>query len=69
MRCSCCDRNLNDYESTIRYAESGEFADLCNRCRTTMDGVKFFSRRDLEPNSLSPQDVEDYEENEDDETP
>ena len=32
MRCLSCDRKLNDYESTRKYASSGTFVDLCNRC-------------------------------------
>lgn len=32
MRCLSCDRKLNDYESTRKYASSGDFVDLCNRC-------------------------------------
>lgn len=32
MRCICCDRNLSDYESTLRHAETLEFLDTCNKC-------------------------------------
>jgi len=32
MRCLSCDRKLSDYESTRKYASSGTFVDLCNRC-------------------------------------
>ena len=32
MRCLACDRKLTDYESTRKYASSGTFVDLCNRC-------------------------------------
>lgn len=32
MRCSCCNRNLNDYESTLRHAETGAFLDTCLKC-------------------------------------
>ncbi len=32
MRCVCCDKNLNDYESTRRHAITGEFLDMCNGC-------------------------------------
>ncbi len=31
MRCIACDCNLNDFESTRKFA-SGGFIDLCNRC-------------------------------------
>jgi hypothetical protein len=32
MRCLSCDRKLSDRESTRKYASSGTFVDLCNRC-------------------------------------
>ena len=32
MRCQCCDRNLSDYESTLRHPETKEFLDICNKC-------------------------------------
>jgi hypothetical protein len=32
MRCSCCNKNLSDYESTLRHPETKEFLDICNKC-------------------------------------
>lgn len=32
MRCKACDKMLNDFESTRKGRESGEFVDLCNQC-------------------------------------
>lgn len=32
MRCQCCNRNLNNYESTLRHPETNEFLDICMRC-------------------------------------
>ena len=32
MRCYCCNRNLSDYESTLRHPETGEFLDTCRKC-------------------------------------
>lgn len=37
MRCYCCDRNLSDYESTLRSAISGQFLDTCKRCLQDLD--------------------------------
>ena len=37
MRCSACNKNLTDFEST-RKTEDGNFLDLCNSC-ATMSGV------------------------------
>lgn len=36
MRCLSCDKNLSDFESTRKYAESGQFVDLCNSCFKTI---------------------------------
>ena len=35
-RCRSCDRVMNDFEMTRRYAESLEFVDLCNKCISTI---------------------------------
>ena len=32
MRCLACDKRLNNRESTRKYASSGTFVDLCDRC-------------------------------------
>lgn len=32
MRCLSCNRQLNDQEATRKYATSGTFIDLCDRC-------------------------------------
>jgi len=32
MRCLACNRMLNDRESVRKYASTGTFVDLCNRC-------------------------------------
>lgn len=32
MRCLSCNCQLNDHESTRKYASSGSFVDLCDRC-------------------------------------
>ena len=32
MRCQACDKNLNDWESTKKNQETGEFEDLCTKC-------------------------------------
>jgi hypothetical protein len=36
MRCQCCDKNLNDYESTRKSVSSGEYLDMCNKCYSTI---------------------------------
>lgn len=32
MRCLSCNKILSDLEATRKYASTGEFMDLCNRC-------------------------------------
>lgn len=32
IRCECCDKNLSDYESTLRLVSTGDFADTCLKC-------------------------------------
>lgn len=32
MRCICCDKNLNDYESTAKHAITGAYLDTCRKC-------------------------------------
>jgi hypothetical protein len=32
MRCRACDKNLTDYESTRKYANTNNYIDLCNHC-------------------------------------
>ena len=32
MKCTCCDRTLNDYEATRRHGITNEFLDICNSC-------------------------------------
>lgn len=46
MRCYCCGRALNDYESTLKSAVSGEYLDTCMKC---LDGLEIdtIGREDL----------------------
>lgn len=49
-RCVCCDRPLNDYESTVKVRSTGEYADCCNTCRKAIgNDVQYVGRNDLEP--------------------
>lgn len=32
MKCQCCDKNLSDYESTIKDAATGVYLDMCKTC-------------------------------------
>lgn len=48
MRCECCDRLLDDVEATARFAESGEFVNMCTKCRGWLPKeLKIILRNDL----------------------
>lgn len=32
MRCSCCDKKLSDYETTLKHAVTGAYLDTCIDC-------------------------------------
>ena len=32
MRCTCCNKRLSDYESTLKHAETGHYLDTCMDC-------------------------------------
>ena len=46
MRCYCCNKALNDYESTLRSATTGEFLDMCTSCLNELD-IDTVGREDL----------------------
>jgi hypothetical protein len=48
MRCSCCNRALNDYESTMKHAETGDYLDTCTKCLQGID-LPVQVRSDLNP--------------------
>jgi hypothetical protein len=61
MRCSCCNRNLSDYESTLRHAEHGHFVDTCLACLKDL-GIPINPRKDLDPSSEEDEVDEDVNE-------
>ena len=49
-RCVCCDKNLNDYESTRKHAFTGEYLDTCNACLSEINqmvAIPTITREDL----------------------
>lgn len=49
MRCVCCDKVLNDFESTRKSIRTGEYMDMCNKCYHTIDKtVLTYERYDLQ---------------------
>lgn len=62
MRCYCCNRLLSDFESTRKMKGSGEYADMCNKCASTIeDEIGFQGRSDLDPNMVADEDLMDDE--------
>lgn len=57
MRCECCDRNLNDFESTRKSKVSGEYLNMCNKC-VAESGVSATTREDLDPYEVLDEDLE-----------
>lgn len=55
MRCLSCNNRLNNRESTRKYASSGTFVDLCDRCFSTVSA----DIPDLEGVEQVPEDTED----------
>lgn len=66
MRCQCCDRNLNDYESTRKHAETGDYLDICNTCLNDIPNIPVEVRNDLSPFDETEEDWEwdDWQEEE-----
>lgn len=64
MRCQCCDKNLNDYESTRKSVSTGEYLDMCNKCYSTVsDDLLSEVRYDLyDGNEDDEYDEGDYDE-------
>ena len=46
MRCSCCGKALNDYESTLKSASNLEYLDTCLKCLDGL-GIETVGRDDL----------------------
>jgi hypothetical protein len=63
MKCVCCDKNLSDYESTIKSKVTGQYLDTCTVCLKEAGITSFKDRKDLCPTQeIDPEDTEDYEE-------
>lgn len=67
MRCYCCNKALNDYESTNKDLY-GQYLDTCNKCLKGLQ-IPTLGRPDLEPDGEAPDGDDDlipYEEEIDD---
>lgn len=57
MRCVCCNKMLNDVESTRKHADTGEYLDMCNKCLSFVPEIPYVERTDL----MDDHDVEEEE--------
>jgi len=57
MRCYCCNRPLNDFESTLKGTNTGEYLDTCQQCLEGLD-IDTLGRPDLNPFDDVPEDFE-----------
>lgn len=58
MRCDCCNKNLSDYEATLRHAVTNEFINTCNKCLEGLD-IPVRGRPDLNPFESIEDEIED----------
>jgi hypothetical protein len=63
MRCLSCNKNLSDFESTRKSANTGEYLDLCNTCFSEIQyDVDTIVRDDLKDNESLEEDDYDFDE-------
>lgn len=61
--CVCCDKLLNDYESTLRHGVTFEYLDTCKACLKPLKGLfPVIERKDL----ITESDIDDNNDNYDD---
>jgi hypothetical protein len=48
MRCYCCNKNLNDYESSLKGTESGQYLDMCLSCLNG-SGINYQGNENFNP--------------------
>ena len=59
MKCTCCDRILNDFESTRKNRSTGEYLDMCNKCSAYVtDAIETIDRSDLSEGDIPDEEME-----------
>jgi hypothetical protein len=66
MRCYCCNRNLSDYESTLKSATTGEYLDTCKKCLEDLNIPVLKNQHDSYASDVEDEDF--VEENDEDTT-
>ena len=65
MRCSCCNKRLSDYETTLKHAETGLYLDTCLDCLSEIAHdvpMPVKARKDLMPDMDIHEDVDELTE-------
>ena len=65
MRCSCCNKRLSDYETTLKHAVTGEYLDTCIGCLSEIAHdvpMPVKDRKDLTPSMDIVDDVDELTE-------
>ena len=65
MRCSCCNKRLSDYETTLKHAETGQYLDTCLDCLSDIAHqvpMPVKARKDLIPDMDIHEDVDELTE-------
>lgn len=59
MRCECCNNMLSDKDATARFAESGNFVNMCETCRGFLPkNIAVITRSDLERQEREAEDAD-----------
>jgi hypothetical protein len=58
MRCQCCNRNLSNYESTLRHPETNEYLDICMKCLADIPITPISNNTFNEDTGFEPEDTE-----------
>lgn len=67
MRCSCCNKRLSDYETTLKHAETGQYLDTCLDCLSDIAHqvpMPVKARKDLIPDMDIHEEVDELSEDE-----
>ena len=62
MRCSCCNKRLSDYETTLKHGVTGEYLDTCLDCLSDIAHdvpMPVKARKDLVPSMDIHDDVDE----------
>ena len=67
MRCTCCNKRLSDYETTLKHAVTGEYLDTCLDCLSDIAHdvpLPVKARKDLIPDMDIHEEVDELTEQE-----